>query len=141
MTASYAVQIADQMAAQINAVTFGVPIVARRAYVVALNLRELKTIQVSIVPKSVETTRFSRGEKLATIEIDLAIQRTVQDTEEADALMILTDQVIDLFEFRDLDNDVATHIKTDRKFIYDSEGMETKKLFTSLTMLTYQLHP
>jgi hypothetical protein len=139
MSATNALDIADAMVAAINAETFNPAIVAGRAYVVAMDLRTLKTIQVNVVPKSVETTRAGRGFQTASIEIDLAVQRVSATLEECDAMMAITDQIVALFEFQDLGN-LAKNTKTERKFIYDSEGLETKKLFTSLTTFTFELN-
>jgi hypothetical protein len=140
MSSQAALQIADEMVDVINAETFAVPLTAERLYTVANDLRDLKTIKVSIVPKSVATARTGRGFQTATIEIDLAVQRTAADAEQCDALMTIADQVAALFEFVDLPSDFAKNTATERKFIYDAEGLETKKLFTALTTLTYEYH-
>jgi hypothetical protein len=140
MSAQKAVTIADEMVDVINAETFSIPLTAERLYTVANDLRDLKTIKVSIVPKSVETVRTGRGFQTAKILIDLAVQRTADDAEQCDALMTIADQIVGLFEFVDLPSEFAKNTATDRKFIYDAEGLETKKLFTALTTLTFELY-
>jgi hypothetical protein len=139
VSAEISIQIADAMVEAINAAELSAEVEAVRRYVVAFDLRELGAVRVSVVPAAVRESMSSRGSDSVEIDIDLAVQRIAHHEADVDALMRLTDDLVALFRFVYLPNDNdARNTAVARKFIYDAEGLEAKKLFTSLSTLTFR---
>lgn len=137
--AATSIEIADTMAVMIDDATLAEPVAALVQYVVAYDLKDMATLRVSIVPAAVRESMHARGMTKTEIDIDLAVQKFVADQAAANALMLLTDEIVALFRFVDLNDDTAKNTATVRKFIYDPDGFEKRKLFTSLCTLTFTL--
>ena len=100
-------------------------------------IREGKVPPDRRVPLTPEQCREARLQG-----IDIAVQKKVQDGDqnELDDLMLLVEQIADLFKLRRLtDLPGARWTKTENTPIYAPEYLEQKHCFVSVLTLTYRL--
>lgn len=137
--------IADAVVTELNAApagTFNQAFTAARHYRPQFDLPELKTVRVSVVPKSVGITGLMRNANQHDVAIDVAVQKKVNpaDAAELDGLMLLTEQIADFFRLRRLSAlPEALWTKTDNVPVYSPEHLETKQVFTSVLTLTFRV--
>lgn len=139
MSAGNSILIANAMVDAITEAALLQTVTAARRYVVDFDLKEMTTARVSMVPSAVREAMQSRGTDVIEIDIDVAVQKRAITSEECDALMALTDQIVALFRFVDIGDDTAKNTAVDRRFIYDQEGLQDKRLFTSIATMTFKL--
>src|SRR5690606_18917339 len=96
-TVSTIIDVADAVTASLNAGTFSPPFTAQRRYQPRLDLAQLQTLRVSVVPKSVTTTAASRRDGFVDSAVDIGIQQkvTAGDPSQVDALLDLVEQIND----------------------------------------------
>lgn len=111
--------------------------VAERVYFVDLELKNLAAPKTSVVVAAVRRGRSSRGGRQVEIDIDIGYQIKVNNTAEADAATATNDAIIDAIE-----NDFSefSFQQSERKFINDSEGIKSRKVFTAVTTLTFSFY-
>ncbi|MCE5280337.1 MAG: hypothetical protein ABFD92_07845 [Planctomycetaceae bacterium] len=142
------IDIADAVAAALNAHTFSAPLTARRSYRPVFDLKEMKTLHVTIVPKGAEMTAAGRGLEQTDVQIDVAVQKklsadTAAETGEIDALMGLVEQIAAVIRqkrrFALHGGGDAVWIKTDNVPIFSQEHLGEMRQFTSVLTLTLRV--
>lgn len=137
--------IAEAVVTELNGVpagTFDQAFTAARHYRPQFDLAELKTLRVSVVPRSIDITGLMRNANQHDVAIDVAVQKKVNpaDTAELDALMLLTEQIAEFFRLRRLAGlPEALWTKTDNVPVYSPEHLEQKQVFTSVLTLTFRV--
>lgn len=134
--------IADAVAAEINAGSFSQPVDAKREYLPHFDLEDMQTLRVTVVPKSVTTLPGGRGHNQHDYAIDVAVQRKLEtaDNAEIDALMTLVDEVGDHFRFKRLSSyPNAMWLKTENQPVYAQEHLQEMRQFTSVLTLTFRV--
>ncbi|MFB3894542.1 MAG: hypothetical protein ACE15C_21275, partial [Phycisphaerae bacterium] len=87
--------IAGAVVTALNGHTFSQPFTAARAYLPVFDLKDMKDLHVTVVPRGVELTTAGRGLAASDIQIDVAVQKklALADSAEIDALMGLVQEI------------------------------------------------
>jgi hypothetical protein len=135
---SLIVQVADAVVAALNAAE--PQLNAQRFYRPVYELTELKTMRVSVVPRSIMIESAGRSVNQHDIAVDVAVQRRCSDDAGLDELMGLVERLADVLRLKRLPNlSDAMWIKTENSPIYSPEHLETKGVFTSVLTVTYRV--
>lgn len=132
--------IADAIVAALNAHAFSRPFTAERAYRPVFELVELKSLRVTVVPKSVEITTANRSTSQLDMQIDVGIQQKLvaADNNEIDALMDLVHEIIEHIRTVGLFGS-ASLIKAENDPIYSVDHLGELRTFTSVVTLTLRV--
>jgi len=139
------IDIADAVVAELNSAaagTFAQTFIAARHYRPQFDLADLKTLRVSVVPKSLAITGLMRSANQHDVSIDVAVQKKVNPTDSAelDGLMTLVEQIADYFRLRRLTAlPGALWTKTDNVPVYAPDHLEQKQVFTSVLTFTFRV--
>lgn len=139
---SLIVQTADALVAEINAATLPQPANAQRHYRPQFDLAELKTLRVSVVPKSIAITGAGRNSNQHDVSVDVAVQKKLatEALAEIDALMELVQAIADALRLRRLAAmPEALWLRTENAPVYAPEHLEQQRVFTSVLTLTYRI--
>lgn len=134
--------IADAVAAEINAGSFSQPVSATREYLPAFELADMQMLRVTVVPKSVTTLPGGRAHNQYDYAIDVAVQKKLDaaDNTEIDELMTLVDELADHLRFKRLtDYPNAAWLKTENQPVYAQEHLQELRQFTSILTFTFRL--
>lgn len=141
---SFAVAIADAVAATINAApsgTFSQAFEAQRRIRPVFEPADLADLKVTIVPRSIAVEAGDRSTDFFDAAVDIAAQRKVDQQDEAQvvALLDLAEEIGDHLRHRRLDSlpDVVF-----RSLVHDPlvavEHLDQMGVFTSVLTLTYR---
>jgi len=134
--------VADAVVAELNASALSLPFTAVRHYVPSFELKDMKDLHVSVVPKGVVITKSDRSRNTNDVQIDVAVQKKFEtgDAAEIDPLANLVEEIADHFRLRRLDSYPAAHwIKTEHAPIYSQEHWDELRQFTSVLTLTFRV--
>ncbi len=135
-------EIADAVAATLNAATLSQPVTAERHYQPIFDLPEMMALHVSVVARGVVINQLSRSSSAHDVQIDVAVQKKFDagDSTELDPLMQLVEEIADLFRFKPLaDYPAAMWLKTENVPIYSIEHMDQLRQFTSVLTITFRV--
>jgi len=135
-------QVAEAVVAALNSATFSQPIAATRSYLPRVELTELKSLKVTVVPSSVSVVTLSRGQTQRDVAIDVAVQKKLAHEQNADLdpLLTLAEEIAEHFRDQRLDSfPDAAWVKTEFKPIYAPEHIEQLRTFTSVLTLTFRV--
>jgi hypothetical protein len=112
---------------------------ATRAYRPAYDLKDMKDLHVTVVPKGLEMAMAGRGLAQNDAQIDVAVQKKLAsaDNAEIDALMGLVERIAEFVRSRGRLADAAW-VKTENVPIYSLEHMEQLRQFTSVLTFTFR---
>lgn len=145
---SLPIDVANAVVTELNAAPvppatgFSQAFTAVRAYRPVFDLTELKTLKVTVVPKSIDITSMMRHANQNDVAVDVAVQKKVNpdDLSELDGLMALTEQIGDFFRLRRLTAlPSAIWMKTENNPVYSPDHLETKQVFTSVLTFTFRV--
>lgn len=134
--------VAQAVADELGSGPFDPPLVVARSYRPQFDLPELKTLRVTVVPRSIVITGLGRSQNQTDVAVDIALQKKVSagDTEALDRLMGLVEQVATFFRLRRLARyPDAIWVKTENSPIYSPEHLESKGVFTSVLTITFRV--
>lgn len=134
--------IADAVAAELNSGAFSQPFEAKREYLPRFELPDMKTLQVTVVPKGMIVTPGTRSRNQHDVEIDVAVQKKLaaEDSAQIDGLMDLVDEIANQFRLKRIDGfPLAIWVKTEHDPLYAQEHMDQLGQFTSVLTLTFRL--
>lgn len=135
-------QVAEAVVAELNATTFSQPITAIRSYLPRVELADLKTLKVTVVPSSVTVAAASRSLTQRDVAIDVAVQKKLGQEQNVslDPLLALAEEIVEHFRAKRLDSfPGALCVKTEFKPIYAPEHIEQLRTFTSVLTLTFRV--
>ena len=139
---SQIIAIADAVAQALNGHSFSQPFTARRCYVPTFDLKEMKSLHVTVVPRGVEMTTANRSMIQNAVQVDVAIQQKLpapaspaSDQAFIDSLMGLVEEVADFIRTTGRFGDAAW-VKMENTPIYSAEHLEQLRQFTSVLTLT-----
>lgn len=135
-------QVADAVVAELDVTTFSQPITAIRSYLPRVELADLKTLKVTVVPSSVTVAAASRSQTQRDVAIDVAVQKKLGQEQNVslDPLLALAEEVAEHFRAKRLDSfPGALCVKTEFKPIYAPEHIEQLRTFTSVLTLTFRV--
>jgi len=135
------VNIADAVVTALNAGSFSSGFAAERQYVPRFDLKEMRDLHVTVVPRSLVSENASRTLVKDDIEIDVAVQKklTGDITAEGDALMQLVEEIaahLRQTPLVGLTNVLLVRVANDP--IYAPEHWDELRQFTSVLRLTYR---
>ena len=136
------VEITDALVAVLNAQSWTPNFQAERAYQPSFELKDLKTLKVTVVPKGVTITQVTREKASHDYQVDVGVQKKFQkgDAVELDPLMELVQQIADLFRAKRLNGMLAAMwLKSEINPLYSLEHMEQYRQFTSVVTFTFRV--
>ena len=134
--------IAEAVKKELNDGEFSQAFTAERHYQPVFELKDMKNLHVTVVPKDVELQLATRNTSQYDCRVDVAIQKKLETTDlaEIDELMGLVEEIITYLSRRKLSSvPNALWIKTANEPIYAAEHLEQFRQFTSIVTLTYRL--
>ena len=136
------IQIADALVTRLNGGTFSQPITAVRTVFPNFELKELSTLKVTVVPRSVDTVLLTRSNDQDDYSIDIGVQKklTVNYESETATLIGLVTEIKDFLKLKHLtiSTKVAMWISTKIDPIYSREHIAGDNVFTSVVTVTYR---
>jgi len=129
--------IAEAVVTALNGHTFSQPFTAVRAYRAAFDLKDMKDLHVTVVPKGAEMSTAGRGLSQSDVQIDIGVMKklTAADNAEIDALMGLAQEIAEFVRATRQFGD-ATWVRTENLPIYSQEHLaELRQLTSVLTLI------
>ena len=139
---SVVVTIAEAVVAELNASGLLGGATAGRHYRATFDLRDMKDLHVTVVPKGKDFQGASRSMVQEDVQIDVGVQRKLatSDQAEIDGLMGLVEQLADWLRGRQLTGAPdAVWVRTENVPVYSPEHLEQLRQFTSVLTLTYRV--
>jgi len=134
------INIADAVAASLNAASFGQPFTAERLYQPAFELADLADLKVSVVPKSVTIATASRDGSYFDCSVDVGIQKKIADDAEIDGLVDLAEEIADHLRMKRLDDvPEAVWLSIEHEPVVAAEHLEQQRALTSILTVTYRV--
>ena len=129
--------IAGAVVAELNAApagTFSQTFTAVRAYLPQYDLKDMKDLHVTVVPKGAVVEGAGRNACQYDYAIDVAVQKKLATTEpsEIDPLMALVEKIADFFRLRRLAAVPAIWVRTEHTHLWAPEHMDQLRQFTSV---------
>lgn len=135
------VDIATAVAEQLNAGDFSAEFTAERLLMPDFELSELSELKVSVVPRALEFSPFSRQHTQYEYSVDIGIQKKI-DTDietELPALLALVEEIVTYLRKRKLALvPEAAWLKTVNDPVYSREHLSYQRTFTSVVTITYR---
>jgi len=136
------IDIAEAVKEELNGGEFSQAFTAERHYQPVFELKDMKTMHVTVVPKDIEMQLATRNSSQHDCRVDVAVQKKLEsaDLAEIDGLMGLVEEIAAFLCRRKLESvPNALWIKTANEPIYAAEHLEQFRQFTSILTLTYRL--
>ena len=129
------VDIADAVKDALNAAEWSRPVTAERLFRPRFELAEMHSLHVSVVPRGVEMSAAGRGLDQRDVQIDVAVQKKLDDDAEVAGLLGLVEQIAD-FVRHTRRFGPAVWVRTENEPIYSVEHLGELRQFTSVLTLT-----
>ncbi len=134
------IDIANAVTADVNRGSFDIEFTAAMMLVPHFELKDMKTLKVTVVPKAVKSENLTRDSSKREIQIDIGVQQKTADSDRIAVLMKLVEDIIVVFERKRLtDYARAVCIKVENDPVYDPEHMQSMRQFTSVITLTFKV--
>lgn len=134
-------EIADAVAASLNAASFAQPVTARRAWLPVHDLGEMDVLRVTVVPTARSLATVSRAAIQAEHRIEVAVQQRIDpdDLPAVDALVALCGAIAEHLTGAALPAlpDVRW-AKTEHTLLAAPEHLNELRQFTGLIAVTYR---
>ncbi len=132
-------EIADAVAASLNAGSFSQTFDAQRAYQPVYELPDLQALKVSVVPRSLRIERSDRSGHYFEVAVNVAVQKRVNadDLQALDDLMKLVEELADHLRATRLDSPDVIPVSVANEPIYEPDHLEQWRQFTSVLTVTY----
>lgn len=132
--------IAGAVVTALNGHTFSQPFTAARAYLPVFDLKDMKDLHVTVVPRGVEMSTAGRGLAASDIQVDVAVQKklTGADNAEIDALMGLVQEIAEFIRSTGRFGD-GSWVRSENVPIYSPEHLGELRQFTSVLTLTLKV--
>jgi hypothetical protein len=136
------VTLADAVVSELNGEGWSLQFAARRLYRPRFEPADLKTLQVSVVPRSLVIEAASRADDSRQYQIDLAVQQKLdaETTEEIDPLLGLVEEIARHFRLRrPAAMPTAMCVKVENDPVYAVEHLDELRCFTSIITLSFRV--
>jgi hypothetical protein len=132
--------IADAVVAVLNGSELTPEFVAERTLLPIYDLKTLKELKVSVVPKGRKIIQGARVLTIDEIQIDIGVQKKISDDSELGILMKLVEDITALFKPERLTGyPNALCVKKENDPIYDPDYLRQFHQFTSVVTLTFKV--
>ncbi len=141
---SVTLELADAVAATLNAGAFSQEFTAVRSHLPDYDLSEVKALTVTVVPKSLEIAKASRESAYFDAAIDIGVQQKIDGDAEAaramvDGLIALVEEIVDHLRGRRLEGAPdAVWMAIANDPVFDRDHMERLRVFTGVVTVTYR---
>jgi len=135
------VQVAEAVKESLNAASFSQPVNAERKYLPLFDLKDMKDLHVTVVPRGVAVSTLGRNRNQYDYQVDVAVQKKLADEGplEVDPLMSLVEEIADHFRLKRLAGyPEACWTRTRNEPVYDPEHMNELRQFTSVLTFTFK---
>ena len=140
---STSVDIADAIAASLNAQGFTPQVTAARSHLPIFDLGQVgDALQVSVIVRSVTVEGATRTSNFFDVSTDIGVQKRVDsnDPSQIDALLDLVEQIGDHLRLRRLDTmPEAQLITSEHDPVLAAEHLERLSVFTSVLTVTHRV--
>lgn len=138
---SQIVELADAVVAHLNVAIFSVPVSAERKYVPVVELPNMNTLHVTVVPKGLAIGPLDRTRDAYDYELDVAVQqKTDGSPTHVDSLMTLVQEIADSFRTPQLSTyPNARCVELKNVPVYSPEHLEQFNQFTSVLSLKFRV--
>ena len=137
------IQISDALVAKLITGTFSQSFTPVRTVFPNFELKELATLNVAIVPRSVESSIITRASDQDDYSIDIGVQKKLTSSFETEtaALISLVTEIKDFLKGKHLTmtTRIAMWINTKIDPIYSREHIAGDTVFTSVITVTYRM--
>ncbi len=132
--------IAGAVVTALNGHTFSQPFTAARAYLPVFDLKDMKDLRVTVVPRGNEMSTAGRAITQSDVQVDVAVQKklTTADATEIDALMGLVQEIAEFIRSTGRFGD-GSWVRTQNVPIYSAEHLGELRQFTSVLTLTLRV--
>jgi hypothetical protein len=132
--------IADAVVEVLNGSGLSLEFTAERTLLPIYDLKTLKDLKVSVVPKGRKIVQGTRIQTIDDIQIDIGIQKKISTDSELDGLLKLVEDITALFKPERLTGFArAICIKKENDPIYDPDHLRQFRQFTSVVTLTFKV--
>jgi hypothetical protein len=139
---SKVINISDAVVVKINDAHLVPGLAAERTLLPVYDLKSLKTLKVSVVPKGWKIMQRTRTHTIDEVQIDIGIQKKIRDDSELGYLLKLVEDMAALFKAERLVGyPAAICVKKENDPIYDPEHLRQFHQFTSVVTLTFKVLP
>ena len=133
-------QIANAVKTELNDTDFLVSFAAEMTLLPVFELKDMRDLKVTVVPKAQSFQRISRDTGSREVQIDIGIQKKFSDQSEAEELLGLIEEIAAHFDGKRLANfENAICIKIANEPVYAPEHIEQYRQFTSVLTLTFKV--
>ncbi len=131
--------IADAVVAELNAAAFTKPFTSVRGYQPTYDLKDMKDLHVTVVPKARSVSLASRAADLVEYSVDVGVQQKIANDGDVDGLMVFVEEIAAFLNRRRLTyaDDVAW-AQTVNEPIFSPEHLGQLRQFTSVLTVTYR---
>jgi len=135
------IDLADQVAVSINSENYNLSFIAVRTLFPFYELKDLATLHVTVVPKSINITTASRSSSEFDYQVDIAIQKAVKtpDDIEVTALTELSLAIAKSFRNKIYQDIGAVCFKQSIDPLYSVEHIQPPSVFTSVVTLNFKI--
>jgi hypothetical protein len=133
--------IAHAVAAKLNATEFPQEFAAEVVFRPIFDLKNLRDLKVSVVPRAVNFARASRQANSRLVQIDIGVQRKLADEADIESLLDLVEAITLCFGIgrRLPDYPEALCVEIENEPVYAPEHIEQYRQFTSVVNLTFEV--
>jgi hypothetical protein len=134
--------IADAVVTELNEGEFSQEFTAARSYLPSFDLKDMKDLHVSVVPKGVAVQPAGRAACQYDYSIDVGVQKKLSaaDASEIDPLTALVEEIAGFFRLRRLAGyPAAIWARTEHPHLYAPEHLEQLRQFTSVITMTFRV--
>ena len=141
MSNTTAISIADEVVTSLNGFSYGIAFTAARKLWPFYELKDLSSLKVTVVPKSVEMTMMTRTAMEFNYQIDIAVQKSVTspDASEVSTLMDLAVSIANSFRSKVYSALGAVCFKQTIDPLYSIDHIAPPSVFTSVIVLTFKV--
>lgn len=134
-----ALNMADAIVTDLKTGTFSEPLTVVRRVLPEYELAELKTLTVTVVPKSVVIANVTRQATSFEVAIDIGIQRKIGKDTDAEALRLsgIVSEIVTFLNRRSWPALKAQFKTITNEPVYAPEMLSEKRLFLSVLTVTY----
>ena len=134
------IDIANAVAAELNDAELSLEFTAEVNLKPEFELKDLKELKVTVVPKSLKFSGATRQESGREVQIDIGVQKKTADTEQLAVLLQLVEEIAGIFDHKRLaEYPKAVCVGIENEPVYDPEHLRQYRQFTSVVTLKFRV--
>ena len=134
------INIPDAVAAELNAAELSQEFTAKVNLKPEFELKDLKNLKVTVVPKSLKFSGATRQESGKEVQIDIGVQKKTADLEQLAILLQLVEEIAGIFDRKRLTGyQKAVCVGIENAPVYDPEHLRQYRQFTSVITLKFRV--